>query len=103
VKLRELSRFNNGTYKRLLRAEPINPNNPDFSEHHLLPRSLFPHLKDDPDNVIKLPHRIHTGVHFLYTNPELSMNPVYPIIEVVEELQPVSGEGATLGDVCRWK
>lgn len=43
---------------------PKNHPRAKLSLHHILIRSKFPQLKDDPNNVVWLPYRIHWLIHY---------------------------------------
>ena len=43
-------------------------------KHHILPKSIFPEFKDDPNNIIKLSAREHYICHLLLTKMTTSNN-----------------------------
>lgn len=53
--------------------------------HHLLPKSLFPYGRYDIDNAIPLNQELHGYLHKEYTNQELLLDPITPLINVLEE------------------
>lgn len=62
----------------------IDCDNYEFSIHHLFPKKLFPSLKYDINNVVPLTHSLHNPVHVKYSNPELAIDPITPVIEALE-------------------
>ncbi len=77
-------RFERMQFRQLiLKSNGLNCNL-EYNIHHLLPKSLFPSLKFDINNTIPLPRSIHDPVHDKYSNPELAIDPITPIIESLE-------------------
>lgn len=60
------------------------PNKKKYDAHHLLPKSLFPYGKYDTDNGIPLNYELHSCLHEEYTNQELLLDPIMPIVKVLE-------------------
>lgn len=61
------------------------PNKKRYNTHHLLPKYLFPYGRYDLDNGIPLNYELHGYLHEEYTNHELLIDPIQPIINVLEE------------------
>lgn len=55
----------------------------NYQAHHILPKSLFPHLIRDIDNGIPLSPVIHERLHEEFTNCELAIDPIGCLIEVI--------------------
>lgn len=59
--------------------------NKEFSMHHLLPQSLFPDRRWQQDNIIPLnTQNMHKPLHKQYTVYELAIDPLTPIIKMIE-------------------
>lgn len=83
AKIRE--KFESRQFKQIiLKSYGIDYDNHEFSIHHLFPVQLFPSLKFDINNVVPLTYPIHNPVHTNYSNPELAIDPIMPVIESLE-------------------
>lgn len=72
---------------RLLKKEGLYGHSQKFTAHHLLPTSLYPEGLYDEDNVFLLPEPLHPVIHEKYSNQELLLDPITPIIEVIENFR----------------
>lgn len=52
-------------YNQLIEKRKINPPTEYFEEHHIKPKSLFPELSKDKNNLVKLTYREHYLAHHL--------------------------------------
>ena len=52
-------------YNDLIEKRKINPPEKDFEKHHIKPKSLFPELAKDQNNLVKLTYREHYLAHHL--------------------------------------
>lgn len=56
----------------------------NFTNHHLLPKCYFPDREFDPENCIPFEDSMHKGLHVEYSNKELILDPIMPIINMLE-------------------
>lgn len=52
-------------YIKLIEYYTENPPSVNYEVHHILPKSLFEHYKDNSDNLVKLPIKAHFIAHYL--------------------------------------
>ena len=52
-------------YNAIIEKRKINPPKENFEKHHIYPRSLFPELVKDQNNLVKLTYREHYVAHHL--------------------------------------
>ena len=76
----ETAQFRQGIFK----SYGIGKSNGKYTIHHLFPQSIFPFMKFDVNNAIPLKWPIHRPIHERYSNPELAIDPITPLIEALE-------------------
>ena len=73
--------------KRHIFSKKIRKNiqNPDkFTNHHLLPKCYFPDREFDPENCIPFKDSMHYDLHVEYSTKELILDPIMPIVKILE-------------------
>lgn len=68
----------------VLKDYGIGKENSNYTVHHLFPQSLFPFMKFDINNAIPLKWPVHNPIHRKYSNLELAIDPITPVIESLE-------------------
>lgn len=64
---------------------------PMYTKHHLLPLQFI-----DESPTINLPYDIHISLHKNFTNHQLMIDPISPIIKCLEQRQPIERIPITL-------
>ena len=69
-----------------LKEYDISKYNHRYSIHHPLPKCYFPDRAFDIYNTLPLIKSVHNECHKRYNNKQLLVDPISPVIEVLEEL-----------------
>lgn len=79
--------------EKVMASFGISKKSKKYQAHHLLPKCLFPDRRFDPDNGIPLNSEIHPILHKEFTNEELIIDPITPIIEVLDDIYKSISKG----------
>lgn len=71
--------------ERVFIENHINTKSKSYSLHHILPKSIFRDDQYNSELTVPLNRAFHEQLHTKYTNIELSLDPITPIIKGVKE------------------
>ena len=79
------SKFEYAEFRQwVLKWYGVKGNNQGYTVHHLFPKSIFSSKRFDIENVILISSSVHVSIHDNYTNIELLIDPIMPVIESLE-------------------